>query len=101
MRKILFPFSINLHSANGGYLSLGVQKGEWWSLLGIIACLSMFILVFWWRHKRLPPLAGLVIVTLTGFYGVIAFYILGSETVADIFDSRGFRNWRIPERLPS
>ena len=77
--KALFPFSLHLKERSGGYLKLSLQSGGLKALIGIIGSIACFTVWCLIRRHRLPGIATIVLITLTGIYGLIAVNIVGLE----------------------
>jgi hypothetical protein len=83
MRKVhdvLFPYTLKLSTADGGFLKLSLNTGGKVSLVGIAACLLGYIVVFRVRRRQFPSKGRVGLILATGLYGVIALSFLGSET---------------------
>ena len=77
--KALFPFSLHLKERSGGYLKLSLQSGGRKALIGMIGSLACFTVWYLIRRQRLPGIATIVLITLTGIYGLIAVNMVGLE----------------------
>jgi hypothetical protein len=77
--QALFPFTLHLKSEDGGFLRLAVQPGGWLSLIGLLASLVGFTVWSRWRHGRMPGIAGLGLVAITGVYGWMALGVVNDE----------------------
>jgi hypothetical protein len=77
--QALFPFTLHLASKDGGFLHLSVQPGGRLSLVGLLASLVGVTAWARWRNGRLPGLAWLCLVALTGVYGGMALVAVDGE----------------------
>ena len=77
--KALFPFSLHLKESSGGYLKFSLQNGGLKTLIGIIGSLAGFTLWHLIRRRRRPKIATIVLIALTGIYGLIAVNMVGLE----------------------
>lgn len=77
--KIIFPFSIHLDAGGDDFMKLSVQSGGFAALIGIACCLGCYMLTFLVRRKKMPPVTGCALVSLTGVFGLLAVHFVGSE----------------------
>ncbi len=79
--RALFPFRIVLDASDGTFMDVTVRWGGAVSLVGILCCLCCYLLVFRLRYKRLPGMGRVLVISLTGVYGllVVGCISAGSE----------------------
>ncbi len=78
-RDLLLPYQIRFDNPYRGQADLQLQFGGLWSIAGIFAALSLFVL-FSKRKKQLSINKGeLVLVLATGFFGLIALSFITRE----------------------
>ena len=62
-----------------GHLKLSLQSSGLKALIGIIGSIACFTVWCLIRRHRLPGIATIVLITLTGIYGLIAVNMVGLE----------------------
>ncbi|WP_010322429.1 DUF4857 domain-containing protein [Marinobacterium stanieri] len=73
----LAPFSLSLHDPDSRYLSLRPVWHGWQALAGCLVALVLTALVLRWRGYRLKSCLGdLLLVALTGLYGLLALMLV-------------------------
>ena len=77
--KTIFPFSLHLQERGGGYLKLSLQSGSLKALIGIVGSLACFTLWHLIRRRQRPRVVPIVLIALTGIYGLIAVNMGGLE----------------------
>ncbi|PIE68780.1 MAG: DUF4857 domain-containing protein [Deltaproteobacteria bacterium] len=77
----LFPFVIQTHDANTGYLPFRFQWSGWTSLLGTALALAVGCVLAYRRKGGFRThWPDLVLIVVTGFYGLLAVTMIGPET---------------------
>lgn len=79
LRQFLFPFHITLDSPYRGQAAPTLALGGPWSLAGILAALSLSLLLRHGPPQRSYHWGDLVLILLTGFYGLAAVFLLHRE----------------------
>ncbi len=74
LAKAIFPFEITLYDGSSLYLNTYFNFSGWLATIGIVLALLVYVLLARYRKKPISPI-DLVIVAVTGFYGLIAVYI--------------------------
>ncbi len=72
----LFPYTVTAEKRPGGYFRLGWKWGGTLSLLGILCTLIGFAIFLKIRRERFPRLAEIILILLTGVYGLLAVHII-------------------------
>ncbi|PIE61025.1 MAG: DUF4857 domain-containing protein [Desulfobacterales bacterium] len=80
VEDVLFPFWFRLgRSGSSAFIKVSMGFGSGWSLLGIIMCTLIFLGLNKFRKGRWPKTAPVVLVALTGIYGLIAATIVDPD----------------------
>ncbi|MBC8400843.1 MAG: DUF4857 domain-containing protein [Candidatus Marinimicrobia bacterium] len=74
LAKVLFPFTITLLDGSSVYLNTYFEISSMFALVGILIALGLYVALALYLKKPLSPI-DLVIVAITGLYGLIAVYI--------------------------
>lgn len=76
IHALIFPFVLHLEQDKGGYLALSVQSGGPVALWGLGGSLVILALLSWLRKKRPPRGHEMLLVALSGIYGLLAINVI-------------------------
>jgi hypothetical protein len=80
LHAFLFPFSVRFEAPDNGFLRPTWRLGNMAALGGLLACCCGYAVIHWLRRRTLPDAYRLILVAVTGIYGLIAVTFIGSET---------------------
>ncbi|MEA3285694.1 MAG: DUF4857 domain-containing protein [Synergistota bacterium] len=77
--RALFPFSLDLGHRRRGNMEISFRLGDRTAVVGIVAALTALLTVGSSIRKRRPKPYEIILVALTGLYGLIAVFLVDPE----------------------